>query len=190
MKNTLIAFSIISLFLASCSKEKDPFLITTDAIGHLTKEMKVKQLDSIFAQDSIVKLEADSNLFSKSEQIEVYEKGGKKLLLLTPKSGQDPESKIAHIQLFDERYKTEKGIHLNSTFKDLKDNYTITSISSTMNSVVISIAETELYVTIDKEKLPEEIRNQFGAKVESKDIPDDATFKFLMVGWEKDNEGN
>ena len=77
----------------------------------MSKEIKVKQLDSIFAQDSIVRLGADSNLFSKSEQIEVYEKGGEKLLLLTPTSGQDPESKITHIQLFDERYKTEKGIH-------------------------------------------------------------------------------
>lgn len=190
MKNSFIAVSIISLFLASCSKEKDPFLITADAIGHLSKEIKVNQLDSIFAQDSIVKLGADSNLFSKSEQIEVFEKGGEKLLLLTPKNVQDPESKITHIQIFDERYKTEKGLHLNSTFKDLKDNYTITSISSTINSVVISIAETDLYITIDKEKLPEEIRNPFGAKIESEDIPDDATFKFLMVGWEKNNEGN
>lgn len=183
MKNTLIAVSILSLFLASCSKEKDPFLITADTIGHLTKEIKVKQLDSIFAQDSIVKLDADSNLFSKSEQIEVYEKGGEKLLLLTPKYGQDPESKITHIQLFDERYKTEKGVHLNSTFKEVKENYTIKSILNTMSSVIVSLDETDVYITIDKTNLPASL-NEPGVKIQASDIPDQTKFKFFMLDWE------
>lgn len=184
MKNTFIAFSIISLFFASCSKDKDPFLITADAIGHLSKEIKVKQLDSIFAQDSIVRLGGDSNLFSKSEQIEVYEKGGEKLLLLTPTSGQDPESKITHIQLFDERYKTEKGIHLNSTFKDVKDNYTISSILNTMSSVIVSLAETDVYITIDKSNLPASLTEP-GIKIQESDIPDQTKFKFFMLDWEE-----
>jgi hypothetical protein len=184
MKNTLIAFSILSLFLVSCSKEKDPFLITADAIGHLNKEIKVKHLDSIFAQDSIVKLGAESNMFSKIEQIEIYEKGGDKLLLLTPKKGQDQESKISHIQIFDERYKTENGIHIKSTFKEVKENYTITSIINTMNSVIISLENSDVYLTIDKANLPAHL-NDFGVKVEVSDIPDQARFKFFMMDWEE-----
>jgi hypothetical protein len=187
MKHTLITFSILSLFFVSCSKEKDPFLITADAIGHLTKDIRVKQLDSIFAQDSIVKLGAESNMFSKIEQIEIYEKGGNKLLLLTPKKGQDPESKISHIQIFDERFKTEKGIHLNSTFKEVKENYTITSIVNTMNSVIVSLGDSDVYLTIDKKILPAFL-DGLGVKAEVSDIPDQARFKFLMVDWE--NEGN
>lgn len=184
MKKSLIAFSILSLILASCSKEKDPFLITTSAIGHLNKEIKVKQLDSIFAQDSIVKLGAESNMFSKIEQIEVYEKGGEKLLLLTPKKGEDPESKISHIQIFDERYKTEKGVHINSTFKDVKENYTISSLVNTMNSVIVSLENSDVYLTIDKALLPSYL-SDFGAKATETDIPDQAKFKFFMVDWEE-----
>jgi len=183
MKKTLIALSIVSLFLISCSKEKDPFLITANAIGHLTKEMSVKQLDSIFAQDSIVRLGADSNLFSKSEQIEVYEKGGKQLLLLTPKNGQDPDSKITHIQLFDDRYTTEKGIHINSTFKEVKENYSITSIVNTMSSVIVSLDETDVYITIDKSALPATL-SEPGLKIQASDIPDQTKFKFFMLDWE------
>jgi|TARA_R110000850_G_scaffold241496_1_gene366119 hypothetical protein len=187
MKKFILILGVASFIFTSCSEEKDPFLITSTHVGHLTKETRIKQLDSIFEQDSIVKTGADSNFLSGDDQIEIYEKGGAKLLLLSPKSNNNPEATISNVQIFDERYKTDKGLHLNSTFKDLKDNYTITSILNTMNSVVISLAETDLYITIDKEKLPEEIRNQFGAKVEAKDIPDNATFKFLMVGWENEN---
>ncbi len=187
MKKTILFLVTASFIFIACSKEKDPFLITSTQVGHLTKETKIKQLDSIFEQDSIVKTSADNNFLSDDDQIEIYEKGGAKLLLLSPKSNNNPEATISNVQIFDERYKTDKGLHLKSTFKDLKDNYTITSILNTMRSLVISVEETDLFITIDKENLPEEIRNQFGAKVEAKDIPDNATFKFLMVGWEKEN---
>lgn len=183
MKNTLIALSILSIFLASCSKEKDPFLITADAIGPLTKEVKVSQLDSVFTQDSLVYLGAESNMFTKSEQIEVYEKGGKKLLLLSPKNAKNPDSKITHIQLFDDRYKTEKGIHLNSTFKEIKDNYTIKSILNTMRSVIVSLDETDVYITIDKANLPAFL-SEPGIEIQATDIPDQTKFKFFMLDWE------
>lgn len=188
MKKTILILAVASFIFIACSEDKDPFLITSTQVGQLTKETKVKQLDSIFEQDSIVKTSADNNFLSDDDQIEVYEKGGEKLLLLSPKSNNNPEATISNVQIFDERYKTDKGLHLNSTFKDVKDNYTIASILNTIDSVVISVEETDLYITIDKEQLPEEIRNQFGAKIEPKDIPDDATFKFLMVGWEKESE--
>lgn len=187
MKKFILILGVTSLLFTACSEEKDPFLITSTQVGHLTKETTVKQLDSIFEQDSIVKTSADANFLSGDDQIEVYEKGGSKLLLLSPKSNSNPEATISNVQIFDERYKTDKGLHLNSTFKDLKDKYTITTVLNTMNSIVISLAETDLYITIDKEQLPEALRSTFGAKIEAGDIPDNATFKFLMVGWEKEN---
>lgn len=183
MKKPLIAFSIFSLLLFSCSKEKDPFLITSDAIGHLNKEIKVKQLDSIFAQDSLVKLGVESNMFSEVEQIEIFDKEGAKLLLLTPEENKNPESKIIHIQIFDERFKTENGIHINSTFKEVKENYSISSIVNTMKSVIISLENSDVYLTIDKEDLPDSFE-EFGAKIVASDIPDQARFKFLMIDWE------
>lgn len=188
MKKIILILGITSFIFTGCSDEKDPFLITSTQVGHLTKETKVKQLDSIFEQDSIVKTSADANFLSSQDQIEIFEKGGAKLLLLSPKSNNNPEATISNVQIFDERYKTDKGLQLNSTFKDLKENYTITSILNTMNSVVISLSETDLYITIDKEQLPAEIRGAFGTIIEAEDISDNATFKFLMVGWE--NEEN
>jgi len=178
-------FAIISLLLfIQCKKDKDPFLITNNEIGHLTKEIKISQLDSIFSQDSIVKLDAKSSFITRTEQIEIYEKGGGKLLQINTKAEEGNELKINNIQIFDTRYKTDKGLSLKSTFKDLKDNYTIRSIQNGIQTVIVSLAESDVYITIDKSFLPEHLKNEFGATITENDIPDTATFKFLMIGWE------
>lgn len=184
MKKTIYTLFATGLLLVACSKSTDPFLITSTQVGNLTKEIKVKQLDSLFVQDSIVKIMAKDNMMSTNDQIEVYEKGGDKLLLLSVKKNNDPESKISNIQIFDERYKTDKGIHLNSTFKEVTENYEVSSIANTMRSLVISLKDTDVYITINKDVLSDDLKNQFGAKVEVTDIPENAKIKFLMVGWE------
>jgi len=188
MTKNIVLLSLLTLLFVQCGNDKDVFLITKSDMGHLTKNVKINQLDSIYAQDSVVTLLPREIFLTKGGQVEIYEKGGAKLLLLSPKVDNDPESKISNIQIFDERYKTEKGLTLKSTFKDLKDNYTISSIQSTMMSVVISLVETDVYVTIDRQVLPENVRNEFGAKIEATQIPDTAPFKYFMVGWEKQEE--
>lgn len=184
MKKTFLTLSIAGLLFTACGEDKDPFLIDSNGIGAITKETKIKQLDSIFSNDSIVKISEEASKMSAMEQFEIYEKGGKKLLLITPQKSKDPEARINNIQIFDSRYKTENGLNLNSTFKDVKVKFAISSIVNTMRSIVISLEGTDVYITIDKEVLPDAVKNQFGAKVEASDIPDDAKIKFFMVGWE------
>lgn len=188
MKKTFFTLLTAGLLLAACSKSTDPFLITSNNVGNLTKDIQVKQLDSIFINDSIVKVYAENNPLSTYDQIEIYEKGGDKLLVLSVKKNNSPESKISNIHVFDERYKTDKGIHLKSTFKDVTDNYEISSIANTLSSLVISLKDTDVYLIIDKEVLSYDLRTQFGAKIEEYDIPQNAKIKFLMVGWEGNDD--
>lgn len=185
MKKTVFTLFTAAILVTACTKSTNPFLITSNQVGTLSKEFKVKQLDSLYAQDSIVKINAEENPMSNFDLIEIYEKGGTKLLGLSPKANEDPESKISNVQIFDSRYTTENGLNLESTFKDVKEKYTISSIANTMRSLVISLEGTQVYIIIDKEVLPDTIKNEFGAKVEASDIPDDAKIKFLMVGWEE-----
>ncbi|GGE01122.1 hypothetical protein [Planktosalinus lacus] len=184
MKKTFLTLSIISLLFSACEEDKDPFLINTNGIGSITKETKIRQLDSIFENDSLVKIPEEANRMSNMEQFEIYEKGGQKLLLITPQKSKDPEARINNVQVFDERYKTENGLTINSTFKEVKEKYTISSIVNTMRSIVISLEGTDVYITIDKEVLPDAIKYQFGSEVKATDIPDDAKIKFFMIGWE------
>ena len=184
MKKTIIIGAMTALLFVQCGKDNDPFTINKDSIGNLNSEIKIRQIDSIFSKDSIVKTNSSPNALETQGEVEIYEKGGKKLLLLSPADESDPNSTITNIQVFDSRYKTDKGLNSNSTFKDVKENYTVDNIETTINAIVIFLKDTDVYLTIDKKNLPEELRYDPNVKVEASQIPDNAPFKYFMIGWE------
>ncbi|MCW8981129.1 MAG: hypothetical protein OQJ83_07060 [Altibacter sp.] len=187
MKKTLFLGALLTLLFVQCGKDNDPFLIKQGAIGNLTKNVQMKQIDSIFAQDSIVRLNPIADALGTQGEVEIYEKGGKKLLLLSPDNESDPTSVITNVQVFDERYETEKGLNMNSTFKTVKENYTIAAIESTINAVVVFLENSDIFITIDKKQLPENLRYDSNAKIEVTQIPDEATFKYFMIGWDAED---
>lgn len=184
MKNTIFIASLSSLLFVHCGSDSSPFLITKGSIGELTKEIQMKQIDSIFAQDSIVRVNNLDNYSGTNGDIEIYEKGGNKLLLLSPAKINDVNSVVSDIQVFDNRYITEKGLHLDSTFKSIKDNYGIANIETTIRSVVIFLIDSDIYLTIDKQELPENLRYNPNVKIEESQIPDEARIKYFMISWE------
>ncbi|MFT4697058.1 MAG: hypothetical protein ACI9SJ_000174 [Flavobacteriaceae bacterium] len=188
MKNTLLLGVIISILFIQCGKETDLFLIQKGAVGNLTHKNAMKQIDSIFSNDSIVKLNPIKNAIGTQGDVEIYEKGGAKLMLLSPNDESDPESMITNIQIFDNRYKTIKGLNSESTFKVVKDNYIIADIETTISSVVVFLEDSEIYLTIDKKELPEDLRYNSSLKIESSQIPDKAVFKYFMIGWDYEDE--
>lgn len=188
MKKTLFSIALTALLLASCAEKTDPFAIGDGAVGHLNKTLKMKQLDSIFAQDSIVKLNPMQNAIGTQGEVAVYEKGGKKLMIISPNDESDPESVITNIQIFDERYVTATGLNKGSTFKDIKANYEIAGVENAINSVVVFLKNSSVYVTIDKQELPEDIRYNYSAKIEATQIPDESKFKYFMIGWDMNDD--
>ena len=187
MKKILFFGAIISILFIQCGKSNDPFLIKTGAIGDLTKKTMMQQVDSIFSNDSIVKLSSVMDALGTQGEVEIYDKDGAKLMLLTPKNERDPKSFISNIHVFDSRFITEKGLSSKSTFKDLKDNYTIQNVETTITSVVVFLADSEIFVTIDKKELPEDLRYDPSLKIDASQIPDDATFKYFMLGWDPED---
>ncbi|PVW16213.1 hypothetical protein [Marixanthomonas spongiae] len=184
MKKTLLLGVLATTLFASCDTNKDPFSIGEGSIGNLDKTIQMKQVDSIFAEDSIVKLNPIKNALGTQGEVEVYDRDGNKLLLLSPEDENDPNATITNVQVFDSRYKTDKGLSSGSTFKDVKANYTISNIETTINAVVVFLKDSEIYLTIDKKELPENLRYNPNAKIEASQIPDDAEFKYFMIGWE------
>jgi len=179
----IITLITIALFFA-CAKEekKDPFLITNNQIGLLTKDVQVKDLDSIFANDSLVNQE--QNQFGSNNKITVYDKNGKELLLLDPVQKFDSTSTISTIQLKDNRFKTEKGLGAESTFKDISTNYKISRIENTLNNLIIFLDDINVYVAIDKSNISGEAKFNTDIPVEPSQIPDDAKIKNFWIGWE------
>lgn len=179
-----ILFPVAALFFIACQKEDDPFQITKDSVGLLTKEVQVRQLDSVYANDSLVRAVNESEYFSNSNEIRIYDKSGKQMLLLEPVQAFDSTSTIGYIQVLDPRFETVKGLNIQSSFKDIVENYGISRIENTLSAAVIFIDELNIYITIDKKELPAELRYDTETRIQASQIPDNAKFKYFMIGWE------
>jgi len=186
IKSAILGILTLLLFV-QCAEEKDPFLISNSTVGNLTIGMKIKQVDSIFANDSIVRLNPRQNEFSTIGEVEIYEKGGEKLMLISPRGNNDPEALISSFQFFDTRYKTDKGLNIGSTFKFIKDNYKISNIETTLSTVVIFLEDCDFFINIDKKELPENLRYNPNFVIEAVNIPDEAKIKYFILSWNIDD---
>lgn len=185
MKNLICAVMVCTLLLVSCAKDiaPDPFLIGKHHIGLLTDSTQVKDLEIIFSNDSVVRFIAGDEFTGAVNSIEIFDKGGKKLLDLSPEEALDSTSVISSVRIIDERYKTEKKISNLSTFKDIKDAYKISKIDNLINAIVVSVNEINASFTIDKKELPASLRFDMDLAIDALQIPEKAKIKYFMVHW-------
>lgn len=183
MRNSLLGLIALTLLFSSCNSKQNPFEISKQHIGLLTDSTKVKNLESIYPNDSVVKYISGDEFSGNPNTIEIYEKGGKILLSLTPKYVLDSTSVISNVRILDDRYKTEKNISSISTFKEIQSQYKITRISNLINSIVIAIDDINASFTIDKKELPANLRFDMDLKFEPTHIPDGAKVKYFFLNW-------
>tara|TARA_B100000795_G_scaffold71256_1_gene50127 strand:- start:18488 stop:19039 length:552 start_codon:yes stop_codon:yes gene_type:complete len=183
MKNTIFIAVLASLLFAQCTNKKDSFTIQNGRIGPVTSQTSIQQLDSIFTNDSIVPLGNRPGTQGLQGEVEVFSKDGTKLLRLSPDNENNPGATINTVRIYDARYKTVKGLSIKSTFKDLKDNYEITGIQTSIDAVVLFLKDSDIFITIDKKQLPENLRYNPSLTIETSQIPDNARFKYFMLAW-------
>ena len=183
MYKSFLSLIILNLLFSSCNREQNPFEIGKQHLGLLTDSTQVKDLESIFAKDSLVIFISGDEFTGSKNDIKVFEKGGKKLLVLTPKQALDSTSVIESIQIIDPRYKTDKDISTLSTFKDISSTYKISKISNLINSVLITVPELNASFVIDKKELPANLRFNMDLKIEATHIPDNAKIKYFFLNW-------
>ena len=177
----LIIFSLV--VFSACKKERDPyFLVSSDQAGLLQKNISMAEAEKLYQTDSIVKDTLQLSLGIGNGKLKVYEKGGKHLLTLTP--GNDSVQQIEHVLIADSRFTTLEGIGLQSTFKDIKQQYEIDKIVTSLNNVVVLLKDSDIYFTIDKQELPAHLRYTKTRSIELVEIPDQAKLKYFMVGWD------
>ena len=71
MKKILIPVLFTAILFVQCGKDVDPYLIKNGSIGSLTKEIQMHQIDSIFGQDSIVKLNPIENALGTQVEVKI-----------------------------------------------------------------------------------------------------------------------
>ena len=186
MLKKIIFIVFVSFLFIECKEEKNPFLVSNDAVGLLTRGMTIKKIDSVFSRDSIVKLYTQNDELPTQGEVEIFEKNGTKLLSISPITNNDPDALISNFQFFDPRYKTDKGLNLNSTFKDIKTNYKISNIETTISTVVLFLEDSDFFINIDKKELPENLRYNPNLEIDITNIPDEAKIKYFMLSWKID----
>jgi len=180
---TLVITLVFAALLMQCNQPKDStYLITNTSVGKLDKISLVRDLDIIYEQDSVVRDTMKLTLGFGAKNIKIYEKGGSHLLTITPNTDSIP--KVQNVRINDPRFQTEKGIGLNSTFKDIKEKYTIKKIVTSINNIVVFVKDHDVYFTIDKSELPESLRYVSSPNIDAVQVPDAAKIKYLMIGWE------
>ncbi len=183
MKKILLVLVICLLLATSCKNEPNPFLVKKNHIGLLTDSTQVKDLDAIFANDSVVRYIAGDEFTGSVNTIEIFDKGGIKLLDLSPVDALDSTSVISTVRIIDDRYKTEQEISTLSTFGDIQNAYKISKIDNLINSVVVSVDKINASFTIDKKELPSSLRFKTGEQIDEVQIPAKAKIKFFMLHW-------
>jgi hypothetical protein len=183
MMKKLTLLLIVLTIIISCNQEPDPFLIEKHHIGMLTDSTQVKDLKVVFANDSIVEFVSDDEFTGNINDIDIYDKMGNHLLILTPTQASDSTATISNVRVVDARYKTEKNISSISTFKEIQEAYKINRIDNLLNSINVNVNEINAYFTIDKKELPASLRFDMNATIEASQIPDDAKIKYFMINW-------
>lgn len=182
MRNCSLKVLLVILLLVGCKEETDPkFNVASDQVGFLTRNTKNSEIEALYLNDSVVRDTLNLKLGKIREQIRIYERGGAHLLTLTPTD--DSLATISNIRIVDPRFRTVEGIHVLSTYKDIEAVYPIKKIVPALNNIVLFLKGTDIYFTIEKAQLPENLRYSTST-IEAVQIPDAAKIKYMMVGWD------
>ncbi|TVZ55148.1 hypothetical protein OD91_0392 [Lutibacter sp. Hel_I_33_5] len=177
-----VAIALIATLIVSCGN-KDKFTIAKGKVGGLTTKTTIQELETIFKNDSIIKNLSEGstgdNYFQDDDEYLVYEKGGKHLLTIVPREQLDSTSTIKSVQIFDNRYKTETGLSLASTFLNVNNNNKINKVETSLASATLFIDDLNATIAIDKEELG--LKQTSMQKVTPDQIPDLARIKSLVV---------
>jgi hypothetical protein len=180
MKKLIFIFYLICF---GCTTNSD-FIIKKGEVGKINSNTIVKEIDSLFANDSIVKRIGEGDyMFEGEDKYLIFDSSKNHLLTLIPKQQHDLNEKIETVQVFSEKFKTSKGINIKSSFGDINKKHKISSIQNTIDNIVIFVDEIDAYFIIDKKNLS--LENQIGTekKIESVNIPPNSKIKRFMIGW-------
>lgn len=183
MFKKIIFITLIFSIAVSCTKEKNPFEIGKRYIGNLNDSTQVKDLKSVFPNDSIANFGSSNTFTGNNYDIEIFSSEGEKLLILSPALAKDSTATIKTVRIESSQFKTAAGISKISSFKDIKDNYKINKIDNLIGSVVVTVKELNAAFTIDKNELPASIRFDQNITIDALQIPGKAKIKYFMLHW-------
>ncbi|MFO7746132.1 MAG: hypothetical protein R6V36_12205 [Psychroflexus sp.] len=184
MKFIQVISILLIIITTSCDSSNSETIIAKNRLGLLTPTTQVNEINTILINDSIAEFDLESRL-NRVNEIEVFNKEGKVSIVIEPNYQNDSLFTINEIQILDPKYKTKKGLSVDSNFKTIYENYKIDNIQNSINSVILSIDEIGAYIVIDKKHLPSKLKFDSEVKIEANQIPNEAPFKYFWLRFEE-----
>ena len=177
------------LFLTGCQKNNTT--IAKNRVGMLTNQTKIKAIKTLFKNDSIVKRNSEGTLGNNDlEEVgHIYifdKKTHKKMLRITPENMADETSNISNIMIYDARFTTENGTHINSPFEKIRLQEKITKTGVTFTKVLLYLDDINGVISLKKSDL--KINSYDLKKVRLAQIPDKATPQNIQVWFDAPSE--
>lgn len=173
---------LVSILITSCN-DSERFEVKKGKVSYITPKTSVKDLKTLFKNDSIVSNLSEGSLgdnyFQDDDEYLIYEKGGKHMLTVVPKQQLDSTSTIKSVQIFDNRFKTETGLNIRSSFAEINLNNNINKVESSLSSATLFIDDLNATIAIDKEELG--LKGFSNKQVTIDQIPDLAKMKSFIV---------
>jgi hypothetical protein len=179
------------VFLLMACQQENKFLIEKNKLGPLDNLTKISEVEALFSEDSVVVSSPKSPFLtyvnSANRKMEIYDKTGKKHLIIEPDGALDTISVIKSIRVVSDKYKTADGIGFGTTFGELKKHYEINNIQSSLKSLIISLEDINAFVSFDRDVLPSDIKFDLDAEIKPVMIPDNAEINRFWLNFENED---
>ena len=173
---------LLILTISACSKKEEKFVISNKQVGKITDSTRVKDLKTLFKNDSIVKKTEGEGAFEPYDEYVIYDKKQKTpLLTVIPVKPKDEDSKIRQVEILDNRYQTIHGIHLHTNFGELRKSHKIGKIEKTFRYIVVYVDDLNATVDIEQTELPLNAQHNRSIKIDETIIPNQAKIKHFIV---------
>ncbi len=178
-----IIFLILTIAaLTACQTKNDAFIIKNKQVGKLTDSTTVAQMKKLYQNDSIVKKTHGQSAFAPYDEYTIIDKPTHEVLMVVvPQKINDEQSLLKQIDIRSPRFKTVKGVGLDSDFGTFKKNHKIGRIDETFKYIVIFIDDLNATIDMTKDVLPLNARNDRTIKIDETLIPDNSKIKHFVV---------
>jgi len=181
MRNIIILISILA-GLTACQQNENPYIIKNKQVGKITDTTTVAQMKELYKNDSIVKNTEGQSAFEPYDEYIIYDKTGHQILFTAiPKKINDEQSVIKQIEIKSPKFKTEKGVNIQSDFGAFRNNHQIGRIDETFKYIVVFIDDLNATIDMSKDVLPLNARNDSSIKIDETLIPDHSKIKHFVV---------
>ncbi|GAB5526874.1 MAG: hypothetical protein Roseis2KO_47460 [Roseivirga sp.] len=191
MKATSFSLILFSCLLFSCANVNSTvgnadstFIVSTGQIGLIKQMMTVQEVLDTYPSGSIKKVTSQGEFAEDQyDDYEVHDSEGRHIFTFTPVRNNDPHARIESVTILDERFKTDKGIGLSSTYGQLTEAYEALDCSPDMETIDISITRLKARFSIQKSDLEEGWWKEREKEIDTSKIPTDTSLSGFLIQW-------